>query len=72
MLGDIRTKIVEETLSEERENCGHCAAISVRPKHSANKLHFSPVTFVLPAGASHTALVNCFLFSSSEKARKLS
>lgn len=68
VLGDIRKKIVMETVSEERENCGHCAAVSVRLKHSANKLHFSPVTSVLPAGASHTALVKCFIFSSSEKA----
>lgn len=52
-----------ESLSEERENCGHSAALSVRPKHSANKPHFSPVTSVMPAGLSHSGL----LLSSSEK-----
>lgn len=57
-----------ETLSEERENCGHCAALSVRPKHSANKPHFSPVTCVMPAGLSHSALPKGFLLSPSEKA----
>lgn len=57
-----------ETLSEERETCGHCAALSVRPKHSANKPHFSPVTSVVPAGLSHSALPKGFLLSSSEKA----
>lgn len=59
---------MEETLSEERETCGHCAALSVRPKHSANKPHFSPVTSVVPAGLSHSALRKGFLLSSSEKA----
>lgn len=68
VLGDIRKKIVMETLPEERENCGHCVAVSVRPKRSANKLNFSPVTSVMPAGVSHSALPKCFLFSSSEKA----
>jgi len=68
VLRDIRKKIILETLSEEREECGHCAAVSVRPKHSANKLHFSPVTSVMPAGVSHSALPKRFLFSSSEKA----
>lgn len=59
---------MEETLSEERETCGHCAALSVRPKHSANKPHFSPVTSVVPAGLSHSGLPKGFLLSSSEKA----
>lgn len=47
---------------------GHSAALSVRPKHSASKPHFSPVTSVMPAGLSHSALPKSFLLSPSEKA----
>lgn len=68
VLGDTRKKIVTETLSEEREGSGHCGAVSVRPKYPANKLHFSPVISVMPAGVSHSALPKRFLFSYSEKA----